>query len=329
MQQDNQAQPDQYNLDDVLADAVETPSAQSPAVAGTAVPEEPPSPSPRPRDPETGRFQKPDEQPQRFTHPNYLVRQAAELGISDEEMQTTPSDMLGDLVYHLGRQALKLTRDHSVQSTLQSATERQQTPGVPPGTPGPPAEPELLALGEEYDPKIRQLADLVRSQGETIRQLQGRLDEVHGVQQAAIHRSVTERVDGFFTQHTAVYGEGNFEQAKKKYGENSPQMKRRNAAADLVRSLGKEPGTLEEKLAKAHAELFSFQEQPPPATPESQRNGLPTREQQWNGGALARPTQRGSTHEPPGERKAVQTAARLMREQGLLDDAAPDGAFPE
>ena len=55
------------------------------------------------------------------------------------------------------------------------------------------------------------------------------------------------------------------------------------------------------------------------------------RKKRWNDGQLARPTQRESK-EPAGEKKAVKTAARIMRENGMLDDGeaeAEANGFPD
>jgi hypothetical protein len=251
---------------------------------------------------------------------------ALDLGLSDAEIAQADSTTLQATVYHLNRQALELARQGSHAATLQSATDRslastnrQATPGEGRANVEQPSGGDSVAPADDsfdvdeakgYDPQVVKMAKAISKLLADNKELKSRLDEPH----------TDTAVPGGESDQDARIASGPKHQVRR-HAVLTYETLDVQAFLPLVDTWSKQPGTLEEKIHKALGLLYGTE--PVQAAPAA------SREAAWKNGAVARPTQRGNAAEPPGERKALQTAARVMKEQGIGDDDLPEDAFPD
>jgi len=319
---------DQYELGDtgydnsaVLSSDPAT-SEEAPAVAPLPEPA-----SSRPRD-ASGRFL-PQDGPK---HSSRTLRMAQDLGLSDQEIAETPPDMLDDVVYHMNRQAMKLAREHSTQALLQSPGDRtlaQQPPKSAGQAPPEPDEEGFGALEEQLDPN---LMGVIKRQAKEMKELKAMIGQLAQHEQVRQTESMAQQIDrafeGLGEAYQGILGKGRGIELQA----DSPHYARRLAVLAEVQRANT-PGTMEQQITKAVKTLYGDRgpkqaAQPAGRQPAARRNGYSAEE--WERGGLARPTQRAGAAEPPGDQKAMRTAAAFMREQGVLDEPelSPD-AFPE
>ncbi len=335
---------EQYEFGDTSHDvAVDNPS-ESPRVSEATDPpasEERPDRSPvttPPRD-EKGRFQPLDSEPVESsssppTHPPRLVRlalpgrderlfprnervQRQDRGLSDEEISSTPTDRLDDIVYHLNRQALRLSREHQAAATRIQSQDRKWSADEPTE---PPAQ-EQVDLGLKEDDYDVPLLGVIKSLKKDLADLKS---QTAMERQRKANETVVETLDRIFSAHEDLVGKGTHKDLKA----DSRDFKRRMAViATAERDNGKD--SFEDKVIRAIKDLYGDSVGDPPPTGRED-HPLRRREQEWRNGGLARPTQRDNAAEPTGERKALKTAARIMKEAGQYDDEGlPEDAFPD
>lgn len=319
---DTPAQPDlleQYDLrEESPASASSPPELSSQGLdagEGAASPRTPPEPAageepqggdtpsaPQPRDRETGRFQK--------KHPRALVSRAKAFGLDDDEI----ADMdTAELRGHLQDLAL----DRVLQGREQAAMNREQPVQQPhPETPPEPAEDLGVGAAEldNFDPG---LVKVLRQQAREIAELKRRLNLQDSARQA---ETTDELIDVQFAQLGADFepliGKGGRREVK------GPELHRRRAILSMAHSLAGKGATLEQQLAQipvAAQLLFekSLERKPAADTPQQAlaKDLLTQRQEQWNKGGLALPTQRTGV-EPKGKGKARKSVASLLQEFG-------------
>lgn len=302
------------------------PTAAVPGEPGSL----PSSPAPAVARDDKGRFQKPAEaapaaEPTTPAHPIRLVRLAQELGLADEVINNYSTDHLDELVFQLHRQALRLAREHTRQETVQKSGDRTWSADGPAPVTAPPAKEEV-SLGIEEDKYDPDLLGVIKKQAKRLADLEARLE---GDSRAKANESLAETIDRVFVKHESVLGKGK----GKELDPGSRDWHRRMAVLGIVdRDTSKSP--IEAKIDRAvkllYGEEGTAERAGSDAGGERISKSLKERQAQWEQGSLARPTHREGSAEPKGEKKAIQTAARIMKDRGMYDDEGmPEDAFPE
>lgn len=168
--------------------------------------------------------------------------------------------------------------------------------------------------------------------------LAGRLEKLERFLTAQANERLAQEIDGSFAalgeSYSSLFG-------SKPIAELQPDSQEYKLRLFLWEQVKDQPGPVRQKLAAAAEKFFGrlagapapAAEPAPKPQPLPQRGPdgrflggvLPQRREDWQHAGLARPTQRAGAAEPPGERKALQTAARVMRERGLGDEESADG----
>lgn len=238
-------------------------------------------------------------------HPSYLLRQAADLGIPQEDIEAASTDQLGQLVYHLSRQAL------SRGSTA---------------APAPVPQPEevdydLGLKDEDYDPALLgAMKKLARDHAKQLKEIRAELD---GYKQADQQRQTNERYDSINSAIDKL-GDARLGQTDALTA-GSPEITRRRAIYNEACLLAGEGASLRQQLARldeARKNLFGDTAPTPTADPPE----LEQRRKEWAEAPLAHPTQRTAKELPKGIVKAKQTFRAKVREAGLDNDEAVAGA---
>lgn len=238
------------------------------------------------------------------THSTRLINQALDLGISDDEIRDTPTDVLDERVYQLTKQVLAEAKANRHQATLQGDKQWDANKPITPEV--TPAVPDDLDLSEEeFDPRIVKLARIAKA-------LQKRLDEVEkdhaetkAERQEAKRLTIAERIDKAFVKFAPTLGQGRGIDLHP----DSRDYRRRMAVLREV-DADKSNRTLEQKIERAHDLLYG-EAKPAQASAEPS-----DREKEWLESGLARPTHRDATELPAGPKKAERAVANLQREMG-------------
>jgi hypothetical protein len=246
---------------------------------------------------------------------------AGDLGLSEEEIRTTSPEALEQVVYHLQRQLLRERRDKSIQTTV--AEEQPAT--APDSVPSPDG---LLGIDEsQYDAG---LVGVLKAQATKIQELERRLGQVQGFQQARVRESLAEQCDRAFVKHKAVLGDGRGIDMTA----DDPHFLRRKAVLELV-DKGPKKGSLPDRIDRAVEILFGQR-----AAPALGRGGVSADERpqtppspfeaEWREGGLVRPTHRSGAGEPKGREKAEQAVATYLEQQRVATGVpAIKEEFPE
>lgn len=287
-----------------------------------------------PRDPDTGRFVKPEETtppaPAAPRHPDWLTRQAQEMGLDPELVDALDSAKLARLVNHQLRQQLSLQEQFSRQRTVQDGQVQ----------PPPPKEEEpeidLGPEGEQLDPAFAKVFKgiLGKHFSEHKKEVKKLQEQFEARQKADEERQASEAdglIDAAFARLGASYeryfGKGSYRTLQP----GSPEMRRRLAAlrdagVDLKRP---DRATIVGKLRAAAAALYA--PAPEPAAPagasgyEQRARERPAPqpqigEDEWDSAALNRPTHRNGAQEPKGEALAVANLTRRMQQAEAAGD---------
>lgn len=313
---------DEYELGDTGLDpAHDSPAAPAPAAAPAAeaaAPEAPAATPPPAARPAAAKHE----------HNETVARMAADLGVPQAEIDQTPPDQLGRLVYHLNRQA-QLSRGTQLTpppGQLSPPTQLPRDPGtgrfLPKGAEPPAAvapEDDLGLPEGEYDPALVKVLKEQRAEIRRLKGLEQRIEHLSRREQKREVETVADRFDKKFAEHEAVFGRGR----GRELDGNSAEYQRRIAVLAQI-DRDPRPGSFEQKFDRACQLLFGTLAPAPAPAPAAApaADELRRRQEQYDRGGLARPTHRGQ--EPRGERKALQTAARVMREQGLLSEEDDD-----
>jgi hypothetical protein len=294
-----------------------TPAAGTPPVASTA-PAVPATPEPvQARNPD-GTFA-----PKAPAHPDWLMQQAAELGMAEDEMAELPTSALTRQVSRLYRERAVFAGELAKARTLADSTVRQPAP------PQPPADDLGLTPEEEAEIAPSILATLKRQAKEN-RQLKEQLGQVVETQKKTQESAIDMQIDAGFealpAEYKAVIGEGAM-------SDLTDQEAREARAAIYVRASRIQQGSWKARIAQAAKFIYGRVLKPAaPATPadpsayaaaaaERPANGRITPEA-WAAAGAARPTQRKEIDdEPPGEAKAIKNlSAKLAKLDGPDSD---------
>lgn len=288
---------DQYDLRSII-DPTEVASASGPAAEGAETP--PPAIQ---RDPETGRFVKP-EAPK---HSPSLLKQAKDLGVSEEDIAEMSGPELRAEV-----RVLREERLHQLRSEGHQARQDR---------PEPTPEPEDVIPADTFDPSLEAILRRIVAEN---KEMKAQLAEVRSVQQTNIARTFTERCDQAFAKHKDWLGDGTADD----FDPDSPEMTRRQLVANYVREkLKTSKGTFESKIDKAVAAIRGGTSKPtaePTKTPEQDEF-----EKDWREGALNRPTQRANSPEPNGRAKAIKAAEAFLKDRKSEDSPTTLDEFPD
>ena len=155
----------------------------------------------------------------------------------------------------------------------------------------------------------------LKAENKTLREQVG---QVKGYQDQRIKESIAAECDRAFAKHEEIMGKGR----GLEMSDDDPNLIRRKAALALAHTI--KQGTIPQRIDRAVEILYGNANVGRTASRPSQ---VSEAAREWQEGGLARPTQRAGSAEAPGERKAMQTAARIMKEQGTLedDDMTKDG----
>lgn len=307
---------EQYELGDVGhdpdADPVETATVT--AAPGGKAGE---SPSPPPPSPATSAA--PAARPK---HSRITLRQATDLGVPQELVDSSTPEQLDEYVYLLNRQRLEFSLERDRLGAADRPAGGKKEPGRAPAPAATPEEGEGdidLGLDEEqYDPglisAIKKVAGTLRQEN---RQLRQQVEALVTSERARVTETQNQTIDRLFRElgptHEATFGRG----SRLEVGAASPEFSRRMAVLALVERMTE--GTLPERFQRAVTTLFGDGKAVAPAAAPAVPAAQPGLAERWAQGGTARPTHR-TTAEPPGERKAVATAGRIMRENGLISD---------
>lgn len=308
--------------------AAEPPAEAAPVVGGAPTAVLPP------RDPDTGRFTKPNE-----ISPGLRARAREILGVDDADLEG------------LSAAAIQNHIIAAQERRLNEAAHWQRSQIVADQSPRhiPEPEPDALDLGidEETGRPAREMLNKGALRGmdalhKRNRDLETKLksfEERETARATVSHRQAVD--DGFESlveklgeQGVTLYGTGGLAERGPDAAEN-----RRRQALYTVAGIDRERDserTIAKKLAAAHATMYPAP--PKPATPASQDygdnppaaakpNGKPTVEQ-WNDGALATPTNRKPNEKPPGRARAIENMARRQAELRVRNGASnevPEG----
>lgn len=296
---------DEYDLGDTTPEPQVEATSVPGSAAGAAAPELPE------RNPANGRFLPAQKSP-------VLIRRAQEMGLSDAEIDDLDVASLDTLVWHLARTHRETQRAASHDEIRREALEKKQ----PPAQAQAGQEDPISDLGQEladFDPALTRI---FQRQQEMLKGLRAELDQIKQFTQSQQQRSLAEQIDGAFQRlgRPEIFGTGRRSELR----EGSPELSRRMAVLQVAQ--GQTSGSVEERIGKAIEILYgrTSAEEPEDQGQQPRRSAQPERytAQQWAEATLARPTHRQPSAEPPGDRKAVRTAARKLQEMG---EGVPEG----
>lgn len=301
---------EQYELPDTDAAAPE-PAESAP----------PPQPTPAAAEPEP------------IKHPRGLKRMATELGLGADEIDTTPTDQLSDIVAHLNAQKIKIATESANLEALRQARDNAAKPAP---EPAPVAEPDD-EIGDDVHPAIakalRRNADLMRAQAKEIESLKAQLTGVVQRDQVREQATIAERCDNVFSKHPDIFGKG----AGRELKDKSAYMRR--CAALQLADLDKDAGTLEQKISRAiqtmYPDLADATEPAAAPSPPARNGNVPKNRltaEQWREGSVRKPTARSGASNKPGKESAVQAVAEKLQEfaqETQADDSDVLDGFPE
>lgn len=287
-------------------------------------------------------------------HPISLVEEARDFGFDDDEINGMTTPVLHKTLWKAKRQ-IEANRQRSYDFQAREAQRVRIEPERREPLPEPDDDDFDLGVDEEeLHPKVIQaMKKLGGGYKKEIKALRGELAERDQRDRERSARRSVSLIDAAFNtlpEYKKLFGEG----SGLKLGADSPAMKRRLA---VLREAGvdvNEPVSVPElraRIKEAAAILFTPDgdanpyDQPASSAdgkaksePEGRQgkgsNGRVTREQ-WNNGALARPTQRKVGEQPKTaqerEAQAVANLAAKLRGEGgdRLPDAEELDGFPD
>ena len=299
---------DQYDLGDSSFDPEldGTPSKQT-----SPEPTEKPTKTLPPKDPKTGKFLKRDAAPEPVDEPKTqpkpkpsarLARMAREFGVSDDEIENSDPEQLEAIVEHETRRLVQ------ERATLDGKVEKRD-------------ELDFGIDENAYDPQLfNSLRGHFKSRDDKILALESKLDQIEKQTKHQASEAIYEQCDRAFAKHKDILGDG----GRYDIDPKSPEYEKRMAVlASVQRDRG--PGTLGHKIDRAVQRLFGAAK--PKADPGDEQVDEPPAngaqrftKEQWNNGALGKPTGRNGHTEPKGPNRAAKAVAEKMRERGITED---------
>jgi hypothetical protein len=281
---------DQYEFD---TDPEPTPEPESPAPSPSAAPATSGTPVEAKAQPA------PEEQPQPKKHPEALALLAADLGISQDEIDAATSDGLAMAIRHVMRA--------NAQKTEPKAEAE--------------AEPDIdLGLDEsQYEPGlIGAMKKLARESAKEIKALKEELGQVRESEKARVSQENARRVDRVFESlgpdFESHFGKG----PGLELAPESAELARRVSVLNFARQMkGDKP--FDQKVKTAAGLLFPAAPKPTPPAADIEKI-LKDRQGEWQNGGVAKPTHRDTKELPKGPSKAKQTFMREAKAAGLVED---------
>ncbi len=260
------------------------------------------TPDERPRNPD-GTFAPVPKEP---TKPTWLIEQAREYGFSDSDIAEMDTNALGRACQVQRKRLDTLQREFATQRSLESH----------------PRQPEPAPIPEDDLPDISHVDDTIaavlRKQAKELRELRGEVGGVKQGQQRLAQRTIADTLDSAFSaldeKYLKLLGKGPASDL------DEAELQMRNY---LIRKAGIDFNNLpsipkiKTKLEAEAAKLLGA-ETATSAGPYSASQKESPSPEEWERGAVARPTQRGGAAEPPGEQKAINNLTRKLRENGQL-----------
>jgi hypothetical protein len=266
---------------------------------------------------------------------------AVDYGIPENEIKEMLPLELERHVLYLHKQALQISRDNNRQRLLQGGGDAldpmispvqdapQPQPTQQPRRQAPPQEDEFTFDPADYDPNVAKALGIVRDQAKEIKQLKQMVQGLARNEQIRQFETAAQHLDRRFAEREEVFGKGTV----RSIDPNSLHATRRRAVVALLDQFKGQPGTFDEKYDRIVSELYGAGEEPAPK-PSRTRMGVGIAagtEEEWEQGAVARPTHRETRNEPKGVERAVKAVADKMRElelNGESGDLPPDSFLP-
>ncbi len=250
--------------------------------------------------------QPPPPTPEKHKHARWIERAAIEQGMSDEEIESTPTDALQQKVYASQQAAIKEAKRSA--ETRASLPERGQPKVEVPVVPS--VEEESLELDEaDWDPafvkKWNKLVGDVKAKDKEIAELKQLGGQVR--QQQA--QTFQQKMSSLFSTMPHVFGSGPVEP-------DSAEEARQEAVLAKLNSLvaqGKHT-TLDADFARVAKSMFGSIPAPEAAKPKVDDTRQAVADAYKNGG-LARPTSRNAAPLPKGRQAAIADVTKLMQQR--------------
>lgn len=257
-------------------------------------------------------------------HGKRLIREALDLGLSDDQIRSMDTETLDETVYVLRKQAIAQFRDNSIQRAVQpdrNPPEKTAPPDPRSGISSPSSGDDLGMSAEEeaeFDPRLMGLLKRLHRENRELKQV---VQTINGREQQREQETNRQLCDRKFQERQEVFGKG----LGRELTGDSPEYLRRVAVLTLV-DRDNSQASLETKIDRAIEKLYGKQLR----NSAVEEPALTAQQEQWRNGGLARPTQRAGAPEPAGPKKAEKAVAAKMREMnGQVSDgiADPDNDF--
>lgn len=280
-----------------------------------------------PKDPETGKFVS----PKKHDHPDFLVEEALEFGLSEEDMAGMTTAALGRTLRTYRNQINKERQAQAHERTVQQAEVRAPKEKDP--------EQELIEeLGEgvkDYDDSAR---GIFRKLLERTKAAEAKAKAVEDRDTVREQSRAADILDDAFESLGSKWAKHFGDKPMGSLGD-SPEAKRRIAALRYAGlNLQNADRTTKRKLAEAVAELYPDQPEAEEAAEDPYAEASKSvkskakpavSKEAWVGGAVNRPTQRRGAREPNGEEKAIQNLERKFREEERIQDSEIMNGLPD
>jgi hypothetical protein len=304
--------------DNDILDAIELDLAPEPEPAPRTGPK-PAAPKPAsaaPSSPAT--VAAPKAEPEAPKHPDWMVEQAAELGIEDDLVGSLDTANLGKLITR------ELKRERAEARTAAKAE------AVAPPVPSDPVAAFWSEQGEvddegkivkvkdvQFHPALKKVLDAIVKDVHGLKGHAGKTEEQTRAQQEA---AVQAEFDAAFAKREAVFAAG--DAATVKAASPKAFLRRKAVYAEVMARQWPKGTSIEAAVATVANEMFEEAE-PVPA-----QRAVKPKANAYVDNTVARPTRRAATDKPKGKQKAQEAADRWFEENGV-DESDPDDGDPD
>lgn len=245
-------------------------------------------------------------------HSRFLILQARDLGISQEEIDDTPTKQLERVVYYLNKQQRQRPDEPKVEAKTAPVVEEDMDLGIDEAVVEPSIVKAMKKLAKGQKDKDAKIAALEQELG-TVKQNESRREA----------QTAAERIDAGFgdlgPEYESIFGKGRGNEM-----EASDRCLHRRRA--VLQSLNADPpktGTLRDNVRRRALELFGQPDAVQAETPEPEPKPAPSKkkgptQEEWNEAALARPTQRANSSEKYGVKRAEKAAHEFLKSKGVV-----------
>lgn len=264
-------------------------------------------------------------------HPRWLERAAIEQGMKDEDIESTPSEVLNQKVYEAQQRVIADARRGSASSDANQLVRQPKPQPVP----EVPAEEEDLTLNaDDWDPAFVQKWNKQQEKTKAIEKELAELRAIKGQVQASATASLEQKIDGLFAGSSMdhIFGAGSvraLEPNGAEYLRRSAVLREMHAIATSGRSQGIDADF--QKVVTAMFGPIAPKAQPEPKADASREE---IKEAFRNGG-LNRPTQRNNTPLPKGRQAAISAVESWKKDNsngadtGVTHDDDPADGLPD